>query len=1118
MFKALRNYWNYNDIIDININERLKYIHNDNGTDEMNNRISTMLTDKYSDKVFVFNFTSKPFPAVTTRPCFEIGSTPVISEHFEQLPVLLSLSSMIDNFLLNYSTSKDYCIVIVASTKTTCYALLLAAVFVSYTDSKMYMDMYGIEQSSLKSHHPERTVTTVVLDGAGGSSSNLASVSVNSLENLDTSDQQQPQSNSTEVSPNVEPNQSQDNEVNITVTTADEEDGKVLLNNNDLDAVSTTSNQTTTTTTTNYSQRILNTMMILNQARDIVYTRLEKKLNPKSMTLLKSLEPSVYRYANLFLISLQRPLTLMVHDVPMLTFSPSVNPTFKGFFKPSVFRLQCISMNSSRLCVKHSNHNMATSMVESTSRDRRMSLQPSRTTPKRDEWLAIKGDDEDTVPDSLNSFQYRKLYFVVRKQTDILFSTFTTASVNNAPRVERRKTFMSSPRGEERPSTRIETWFHYTLPFNESKPLMGDFILLAFTMADDGNIISLFRFTFNTLFLTSTVVVVDKSELDWAHNSPSFSGNFKLELNFSEIDCASEEDAADLSTSYWTELVCSLEKCPHFLSRTTEIEHARYLISTKPYADMNIVEEEKEPEPSTTTQPTSVNNSPVPNSNIPLPSSNIPLPPGGSNIPPPPGSNIPPPPPFGNIPPPPGMGIPLPPGGIPFPPGVPPPPGAISFGTKKKYIQHTEEEEVSKTKQLHWKPIKKVDSEYSVWSKIEVDPNMIDLEKIEMLFAKQTKAEEEPEPATGGATPRQGFTSPRGGTKASPRTLQKSLATEGIIDNKTARNIEIIINSQFKSISNEIVVEAINNLDITKLTNQQIENLEQFTSSGDTLTMKTKLKGLDREELPKSDIFFLDILAIEDVASKLRLMRYMSSFPILLKEVSEKIEKKRKAIECIVNCKSFAKLLSYVLAIGSFMNRGKKRLEGEGFDLRILTKLKDTRSTVDKSTTLISYLVKICDEETRNFDEELYEAGVCNNGVIITVPGLVLNFSELESMYKFICKSKQDIPRGAYTDSYKKMLEEFYELCQKDFPSTKESFEKLQKEFTACYEFYHFVPVESTDKQLAEDEFFALISEFVLQFKKAKEAVFKSQVAARSMKRSQSMKLDLNRVRPGIEK
>ncbi|KAG2388335.1 hypothetical protein C9374_000499 [Naegleria lovaniensis] len=1128
MFKAIRNYFNYNDLIDININERLKYIHNENGTEELNLRISNLLTDKYEDKVLIFNFTSKPFPSVATRPCIDIGSTPVISEHFEQIPILLSLSHMIDNYLLNYSSSKDYYVVFVASTQTVCYALLLASVFVSYTDSKMYMDMYGIEQSSLKSHHPERIITTTVLDGStvpsAHSSPNIHNSNTSSSNNnnnnnnhsITTSDEYVFINEHMSGDPNAHDTNGSSSTAGMgspklsrtSIASASEAgmDQAMAAETNSTCSDRTTTTVTTTTTTTNYSTRILNTVQILQHARETVYTRLEKKLNAKSLNKLKSLEPSVFRYANLFLIALQRPLSLMIiQDHPHLSISSQIRTTY---FKPSCFRLQCISMNSSRLCVKYSNNGMIASFLDqsnSTLENRRHSM--SARNLKREEWVSVsKGDstDDDNIPDSLVAFQYRKLYFVVRKQTDILFSTFTTASTNNAPRVERRKTVLSSHNPEERPSTRVETWFHYNLPFNESKPLMGDFILLAFTMADDGNIISLFRFTFNTMFLTSTVVVVDKSELDWAHNSPAFSSNFKLELNFSEIDCSSEKEAEELSTSYWTELICALDKCPHFLSRTAELDNARQLLVTKPYLiDVPIGDNML----TTTTQPGSSNNSPLLVNNKENSSPRL----NGQNSSPSLGSIPPPPPELGVIPPPPPTN-----GGSFIPP--PPPPGFVLSSSKKKY-KTAEAEEVSKTKQLHWKPIKKVSSASSVWSQIdEVDESLIDLEKIEMLFAKQAKNDEDDM----STSPRLGSSStiPSPRTKVSPRQQQKSLATEGIIDAKSARNIEIIINSQFKQASSEQVVEAINNLNITALSAQQVENMEQFVStSGDLFNMKAKLKGIDREELPKTDTFFLDVLSVEEVGTKLKLMKFMLNYPNLQKDLTDKIEKKRAAIRCITNCASFTKVLSYIHAIGSFMNRGKKRLEGEGFDLRILPKLVDTRSSIDKSMNLITYLVKVLEKDTTgsiNFDQELVDAGVCTHGVTVTLANVSQLLSEIQQQYKFIAKAVDDINKEKCTEDYKTNLITFFKTCQEEYPKMMEAYESLQKEATTCYEFYHFeLSDDGSDRKLVEDEFFAIISEFVTQYRKAKESVIKSPRSspAGMKKRSQSlMKLDLNRI------
>ncbi|KAL9652980.1 hypothetical protein ABK040_015495 [Willaertia magna] len=1150
MIRAFINYCKYGDLLDIAISERIRYIHNDGG-DDLNQRISNMINDKYENKTLIINFTSKPFPIVElTRPILDVGSMPSFSEHFEQLSNLFEIGLLMYNFLS--INENDYYVLLVGNVQTTSYALLLASLLVNFDNTQLCKKI--IEESNA-------LTSPSVVDN-----NNAASGS--SLFELEKNGQLSPSATSTNSSSNT--NNVSENVIDISSIVGVE--------------------------------GIINSETMLANIKAMVYEKLERKIAAKFLTKLRSLDPSINRYSKFFdvmfelqdlnainlntfqlkgisLNSSRFCLRYAGNNNPATTSSSTVNisgnnsrigrqrpmsGTFKavlGDYKGSIngceddvsfsdnrrYSLMTPSqptssnnvsnnnnmppedVSSSWVWVPNENSSGSSSTTSTPSLSKGLTRTSSFCCAPNSKLDGLGGTSSSTSNMNGNSglldgFQYRKLYFVVRRQTEIVYSTFANSS--DKPTIETRQvllpqTVSTDPNDEQgntngglqHTKTKLERWFHYSLGEN-CKPLIGDFVVLCYTMTDDGNIINLFRFTFNTLFLKKQTslngnytLVVEKSELDWAHNCSLFPKHFKIELQFNEMkDLEITNDMREMTLNYWGELITSMQKCSShqllkdFIQKEVfDKEHKRIeeeALNSKsimpnivPENQPNIEKKEEE-----VTQPSGV----------------VPPPPTNVNIPPPPMSTVP----------------------------VAPSVSSIK-GTKKKKKDEDEDDDnaiISKTKQLHWKPIKKVEGSNSVWnSQLNIDSNAIDFEKLEQLFAKQSNVPtakslnnlngispntlDDAESSTmsnGSGFGNNGtLTGEKDSRLISPRTQTTSLASEGVIDAKAARNIEIIINSQFKSIPSEIIAQQIENLETENISLQQIENLEQFISQSGDLEKSKLIEMKNKSELlPKTDTFLLDILSIENVSDKLKTMKFIQTFDNVYKETLTMIEKKKKACKTLMQSTLLSRVLHYVLLLGNYMNRGKKRLEGEGFDLHILPKLKDTRATFDREISLMNYLATILNKDDEkdiyNFDTELIDCGVCSFGVTITLNSINQYMLELDQMNRHVQSQKKLIEKFNFTEKYKERLSNFVALCNIQYPKIRKSFESLQNIYNECCEYFHFVPSPSTDNhEQQEDELFAIIRNFVEQYKKAKKENEEKQTLKRKdrLRKCQSMRI-----------
>ena len=462
----------------------------------------------------------------------------------------------------------------------------------------------------------------------------------------------------------------------------------------------------------------------------------------------------------------------------------------------------------------------------------------------------------------------------------------------------------------------------------------------------------------------------------------------------------------------------------------------------------------------------------IPNHDTSIPVQNIPPPPVPSlNIPPPPGSGL--------VPPPPSMIPPPPSGSIPLPPGVPPPPGPPS-GSVRVIPGRRAKKESSKTKNIHWKPIRSIanQSSRSVWSldeKIEADPQH--LQKLENLF-----------------------TAKKDTSQNSPKVFgRKQVANEldNIIDPSIERNLEILMTSQFKYLEIDTIINSINKLDVKSLTLDQVKALIQFVPSTEEILKKRAIVEKNLSSLKGSIMLVWKLTQVSFLLTKLQIMQYMKVFDT--SHVSTRINAKKVACQSLQDSKTFPKVLHFLLYLGNFMNRGKIKLEeAQGFHLSILPKLNDTKSTTNTKMTLIHFLADLLkkeDEAVFCFEKEMDSIGVCSPDVVnVTLETIQQDIKDLETIRTYLREHAEKLlTPSKESQELAENFSKFHKLCEEEVEQVEKSFALLQETYRATCEFFHFTPLSGDNNQQAEqaktngDELFVLLRDFTNHYKKAKE-------------------------------
>ncbi|RWR91146.1 formin-like protein 18 [Cinnamomum micranthum f. kanehirae] len=386
-------------------------------------------------------------------------------------------------------------------------------------------------------------------------------------------------------------------------------------------------------------------------------------------------------------------------------------------------------------------------------------------------------------------------------------------------------------------------------------------------------------------------------------------------------------------------------------------------------------------------------------------SSNPPAPPPPPPPPPPISAPSPPPPPpplccgplfgpaTGNLPPPP----PLPPGlasqdlslASPAPPPIPPATHALlahglsksalgkkgrvmtrSASPKKPLSVHSTSKRAS-LKPLHWVKVTRA-MQGSLWAEAQKNDEAVKYENFPYLMIEMAPEIDisELETLFSVAVPNSDTRKP--GEKSSRRaSLGSKPEKVQLIDLRRAYNCEIMLTKVKIPIPD--LLSSVLALDDSVLDVDQVENLIKFCPTKEEMELlKVELGcqvqfsscilftgyGGDKENLGKCEQFFLELMKVPRVESKLRVFSFKIQFKPQVSDLRNSLNIVNSTGEEIRKSVKLKRIMQTILSLGNALNQGTSRGSAIGFRLDSLLKLTDTRARNNKMT-LMHYLCKV---------------------------------------------------------------------------------------------------------------------------------------------------------------
>ncbi|XP_053555370.1 LOW QUALITY PROTEIN: protein diaphanous homolog 2 [Bombina bombina] len=483
---------------------------------------------------------------------------------------------------------------------------------------------------------------------------------------------------------------------------------------------------------------------------------------------------------------------------------------------------------------------------------------------------------------------------------------------------------------------------------------------------------------------------------------------------------------------------------------------------------------------------------------------NVPSAAGGPPPPPPPplpGCAAPPPPPPpplpGGIPPPPpppGMG---PPGAPPPPPlfgGPPPPPPfggirappapvavVLPYGMRPKKQYKPE----VNMKRINWSKVDPQElTETCIWVKAKEEkfeyPDLFS--RLTQTFATHMKAKKAIEEEV----------------EKKPAQTKKKVKELRVLDSKTAQNLSIFLGSyrmEYDEIKH-IILE----VDEEKLSESLIQNLIKNLPEQKELSALSQLKS-EYEDLCEPEQFGVVMSSVKMLRPRLHGILFKLTFDEHISNIKPDIISVTIACEEMKKSENFKRMIELVLLVGNYMNSGSRNAQSLGFNINFLCKIRDTKSS-DQKTTLLHFLAEICEEKFREvlkFPDELEHVESASK---VSAQNLKANLDSMEHQIKRLEGDIKNFPKtDNINDKFVEKMNTFAKSAREQYEKLSNMYNHMNKLYDNLGEYFTFDP-----KAVSVEEFFGDISSFRSLFLEAVKENNKRREMEEKMKRAKIAK------------
>uniref|UniRef100_A0A1I7XMC7 FH2 domain-containing protein n=1 Tax=Heterorhabditis bacteriophora TaxID=37862 RepID=A0A1I7XMC7_HETBA len=359
----------------------------------------------------------------------------------------------------------------------------------------------------------------------------------------------------------------------------------------------------------------------------------------------------------------------------------------------------------------------------------------------------------------------------------------------------------------------------------------------------------------------------------------------------------------------------------------------------------------------------------------------------------------------------------LPPVCPPHAPPPPPPPteknGQMGKPIKKEETQKKVPKPTGPLKSLNWVKISEEKAKGTAWEFIEDEKlyRQLDLTDIADTFASSSSHKDDD-------------------TDTASNTISRKNreAQITVIDPRRYQNCTIML-SKLKLTHKEIKCALLGMDEKGKLPKDMIEQMLKFVPTKEEILLINEAvnKFKTPTVLALADRYLYEMAQISRFEHRLRCLYIIRSFKERVDYLIPNIQSVIKASAALSSNKRFKQYLSLVLAIGNYLNYGKRNGNAFGFDLHSLNRLVDVKNSHRADRNLMHYIVQLIERkmpDLTKMNRELaavHEAARFNRGeVMAEIRSLEQAITTVRTEMTFMESSKkEDLPEHIWEENKK---------------------------------------------------------------------------------------------------
>ncbi|KPP64807.1 formin-like protein 2-like [Scleropages formosus] len=305
------------------------------------------------------------------------------------------------------------------------------------------------------------------------------------------------------------------------------------------------------------------------------------------------------------------------------------------------------------------------------------------------------------------------------------------------------------------------------------------------------------------------------------------------------------------------------------------------------------------------------------------------------------------------------------------------------------------------------------------------------------------------------------------------RVSQKASNKVTLLDANRAKNLAITLRKVGKT--PEEICKAIQMFDLQTLPVDFVECLMRFipTEKEVKVLRQYEKERKPLESLTEEDRFMMHFSKIERLMQKMTIMAFMANFCESVQMLTPQIHAIIAASVSIKSSQKLKKILEIILALGNYMNSGKRGAV-YGFKLQSLDLLLETKST-DRKQTLLHYIANIVKEKYPSVSLFYNELNYVEKAAAVSLENVLLDVKELQR--------GMDLSRREYSiHGHNVLLKDFIALNEGRLKQLQDDAKVAQDAFEDAVKFYG-----ESSKTTPPSVFFPVFVRFIKSYKQAEE-------------------------------